>query len=67
MELQKILEYKENKYRVIVKACLVNQTTKEEGAFQKYTLWLHDDDTSEYGYTIDKIRLYKKEDKKLPK
>jgi hypothetical protein len=67
MELQKILAYKENKYRVIVKACLVNQTTKEEGASQKYTLWIQDNDTSEYGYTIDKIRLYKKEDKKLPK
>jgi hypothetical protein len=66
MELQKVLEYKEGKYRVIVDACLVNQTTKAEGDSQKYTLLLHKDKKSKYGYTIDKIRLYKKEDKKLP-
>jgi hypothetical protein len=66
MEVQKILEYKKEKYRVIVNACLVNQTTKAEGDSQKYTLFVRSNEKSKYGYTIDKIRLYKKEDKKLP-
>lgn len=67
MKPEKIIEYKEGKYRVIVNACLVVQATKQTGDKQKYTLFLTDDDTSTYGYTISKIRLYRKEDGKVPK
>lgn len=65
MKLEKIIEYKEGKYRVIVNACLVVQATKQTGDKQKYTLFLTDDDSSTYGYTISKIRLYRKEDEKV--
>ncbi|MCH5265781.1 MAG: zinc ribbon domain-containing protein [Lachnospiraceae bacterium] len=63
MTVDKIIEYQENKYRVIVSAGLVSENNKNnKGYFQKYTLYVNKDENSEYGYTIEKIKKYKKKD-----
>lgn len=67
MDIEKIIQYKEGKYRIVVKACLVSRTTGQEDTAQQYTLFVVKNESSTYGYTIDKIRLYKKGDKKSDK
>lgn len=63
MEIEKIIHYKEGKYRVVVKAFLSSGGRPETA--QQYTLFVIEDEDSAYGYTVDKIRLYKKGDKKI--
>lgn len=63
MEIEKIILYKEGKYRVVVKAFLSSGGRPETA--QQYTLFVIEDEDSAYGYTVDKIRLYKKGDKKI--
>lgn len=66
MSVKKVLQYKEGKYRVIVKAGLVSQTNKKQKYYaQKYTVYVEKDDSSEYGYVIKKIKLYSKKDSTL--
>lgn len=67
MDCKKIIEYKKGKYRVIADAYLYNKPIKQKGAVQKYTLFVNSADNNKYGYEISKIRLYRKEDKKVPK
>lgn len=63
-ETEKIIEYRENRYRAVAKAYLVTKATGQKDVAQRYTILLREDENSAYGYTIDKIRLYKKGDKK---
>lgn len=67
MDVEKIIQYKEGKYRIVVKAYLASRTTGREDTALQYTLFVLKDENSTYGYTIDKIRLYKKGDKKSEK
>lgn len=66
MKVDKILHYKEGKYRVIVSAGLVSETNKaDKGYVQKYTVYVEKDDEAKYGYVIRKVKLYEKKDGKL--
>lgn len=67
MDIEKIIQYKEGKYRIVVKAYLVSGTTGRQETAQQYTLFAVKNENSTYGYTLDKIRLYKKGDKKSSK
>lgn len=67
MEMEKAIEYKERRYRIIVRAYLVNKTSGQKGDMQKYTLWIKDNEESRYGFTIDKVRLFRKGDQKVSK
>ncbi len=66
MKIDHIINYKENRYRVIVRACLVSDTNPDnKGYEQAYTVYVDKDETSECGYVIRKIKLYKKKDKDI--
>lgn len=67
MKVEKIIEYKEGKYRVIASAGLVSETNKnDKGYIQKYTIYTDKEDGFKYGFVIRKIKLYeKKDDKKV--
>lgn len=65
MKTDKIIEYKEGKYRLIVSAGLVSERNKrDKGYFQKYTVNVEKDEAAKYGFVIKKIALYKKKDGK---
>ena len=65
MDVNKILEYKEGRYRLIVSAYLVSNTDKSKGYAQKYTLFVDKDSSSKYGFVIKKMKLYAKKDAKI--
>lgn len=66
MKTEKIIEYKEGKYRVIVNAGLVSETNKrDKGYFQKYTVTVDKEEDSEYGFVVRKIKLYEKKDARV--
>ena len=68
MKTEKIIEYKEGKYRLIVSAGLVSESNKEnKGYFQKYTVFVEKDDQAKHGFVIKKIKLYEKKDGKVSK
>lgn len=67
MDIEKIIEYKEGKYRIVANAYLVSNTSGRKETALQYTIFAVKAENSTYGYTIDKIRLYKKGDKKVPK
>ncbi|MBO5071841.1 MAG: zinc ribbon domain-containing protein [Eubacterium sp.] len=65
MKTDKVIEYKEGKYRLIVSAGLVSERNKKDkGYFQKYTVYVEKDESAKYGFVIRKIALYKKKDGK---
>lgn len=65
MQTDKIIEYKEGRYRLIVRAGLVSERNKKDkGYFQKYTVYVEKDEEARYGFVIRKIALYKKKDGK---
>lgn len=65
MKTDKVIEYKEGKYRLIVSAGLVSERNKKDkGYFQKYTVYVEKDESAKYGFVIKKIALYKKKDGK---
>ncbi|MCH5252939.1 MAG: zinc ribbon domain-containing protein [Lachnospiraceae bacterium] len=66
MPMDKIIEYEEGRYRVIVSACLVSQNNPEDkGYVQKYTLFLEKEEDSGYGYYVSRIKRYQKKDSKV--
>lgn len=66
MSVDKIIAYKQDKYRVVVSACLVSQYNKaNKGYTQKYTVYVDKDDSAEYGYVVRKIKLYERKDAKV--
>ncbi len=65
MKVEKIINTKEDKYRVIVSAWLQRESNKENGYAQKYTIYVDRDETAKYGYVVRKIKLYEKKDKKV--
>ena len=66
MDVNKIIEYKKGKYRVIVTAWLLNTADQTKGYAQKYTLLVDKNASSKYGYVIRKLKLYDKKDSKIP-
>lgn len=68
MKTEKIIEYKEGKYRLIANAGLVSESNKnDKGYFQKYTVYVEKDEQAKYGFVIKKIKLYEKKDGNVSK
>lgn len=68
MKTEKVIEYKEGRYRMIVNAGLVSERDKKDkGYFQKYTVYVDRDETAKYGFVMRKIKLYEKKDGKTVK
>lgn len=65
LQTKKAIEYEEDKYRVVVEACLKAATTGEKGVAQRYTVWVDKQTKSDFGYVVKEIRLYKKKDMAL--
>lgn len=62
MQTKKVVEYEEDKYRVVVEACLKETSTGRKGDVQRYTVLVDKQSDSEYGFVVKEIRLYKKKD-----
>lgn len=62
MKVEKIINTKENRYRVIVSAWLQQKSDKKKGYVQKYTVYVEKDESAEYGYVMRKMKLYEKKD-----
>lgn len=65
MQTKKVVEYEEDKYRVVVEACLKETSTGRKGDVQRYTVLVDKQSESEYGFVVKEIRLYKKKDMEI--
>ena len=65
MKIEKIIEYAEGKYRVVAEAYLKSRYTGQKEKVQRYTILVDKQEDSEFGYVVNKLRLYKKNDKKV--
>ena len=65
MQTKKIIEYEQDRYRVVVEACMTIRASGEKGDTQRYTVFVDNRPESEYGYVVSDLRLYKKKDMKV--
>lgn len=59
LKVEKITEYEEGRYRLIVQAYLSNAADGTKGDSQKYTVTAEEDANAAYGYVVQKIKLKK--------
>lgn len=57
LKVEKITEYEEGKYRVVVEAYLSVTSDGTKGDSQKYTVTVEKDVNADYGYVVQKIKL----------
>ncbi len=67
MDVEKVIEYKEGRYRVVARGYVVESASADSRpqAEQRYTLYVERDEDGKYGYYIRKVALYKKKDGKV--
>lgn len=65
MQTKKIIEYEQDRYRVVVEAYMTIRTSGEKGDIQRYTVFVDKQSGSEYGYVVSDLRLYRKKDMKV--
>lgn len=59
LKVEKITEYEEGKYRLVVEAYLSAASDGTKGDSQKYTVTVEQDENATYGYVVQKIKLKK--------
>lgn len=67
LDLEKVIEYKEGRYRVIVNGYITANSNPDSQpqAEQKYTLYMEKSESAKYKYFISKVALYEKKHGKV--
>lgn len=62
MQVKKVVEYEQSRYRIVADACLKTVANGQKGVAQRYTIFVEKKPDSKFGYVVTEIRLSKKKD-----